>query len=190
MLKTGRRKPIQWMKMAFEARLRIPGSTRIPLGVEVDITNERLLVTSGDKKLADWALHELQVSSLPDGFHVKADGEEVILNVTDSAQFAGRLGISQDQPRRPTSPESARRKYVQEPAGSTMNELESRVDAAEEALKSEEMSPPEAFALWLGLLKELNSMLGDGSIPEQDFHRLNARLLELIPGPEADRTSA
>jgi hypothetical protein len=175
--------------MAFEARLRIPGSTRLPLGVEVDITNERLVVTSGEKPLADWSLNELQVSSLPDGFHVKAGGEEVILNVTDSAGFAGQLGISQNDSRRRTSPESARRKYVRTAGDSSLDELESRVDGAAEALMSEEMSPPEAFALWLGLLKELNSMLGEGSLPEQAFHKLNARLLELIPEPEANPTS-
>lgn len=64
-----------------------------PLGVEVDLTGERMVVTSGGKELADWSLDEIRVLSRSDGFHIEAEGEEIVLNVTDGARFARELGI-------------------------------------------------------------------------------------------------
>lgn len=195
--------------MSFEARLRIPGNTRIPLGVEVDITNERMTVTSGDRRLADWPLEKLDVSSLPDGFHIKTDGEEIVLNVSDANSFADRLGVSQTPRARPISPASVRRRYASEkPAETRVNgatgasnahphradtdpdiaELNGRMAMTGEALASETVSPPEAFAMWLTLLKDLNHLHTQGSIATAVFHRLNTQVLELIPEPELTRS--
>lgn len=73
---------------SFDARLRVVGQTGFPLGVEVDLTRERMVVISGDAAIADWALDDIRIARLPDGFHIYAEGEELILNVTDKAAFA------------------------------------------------------------------------------------------------------
>ena len=78
---------------SFDARLRLNGDTGLPLGVEVDLTDGRMKVRSGNKELADWNTDRIRVSALQDGFHVRAEGEEVILNVTDDARFAIELGL-------------------------------------------------------------------------------------------------
>ena len=78
---------------SFDARLRLLGQTGFPLGVEVDLNGERMRVTAGDNVLADWLLDDITISAHADGFHVKAEGEEVVLNVTDQASFAAIVGL-------------------------------------------------------------------------------------------------
>ena len=83
---------------SFDARLRMIGQTGFPLGVEVDLTGERMTVTAGESRVADWVLAEIMISSLPDGFHIKAEGEEVILNVADKGRFATEVGLRNADP--------------------------------------------------------------------------------------------
>ena len=78
---------------SFDARLRMLGQQGLPLGVEVDLTGDRMTITAGAGQLANWALEEIRVQSLPDGFHIKAEGEEVILNVADKSRFATEVGL-------------------------------------------------------------------------------------------------
>lgn len=47
---------------SFDARLRLPGEAAAPLGVEVDLTGERMAVTVGRNHIANWALSDIKVS--------------------------------------------------------------------------------------------------------------------------------
>jgi hypothetical protein len=78
---------------SFDARLRLISQPGMPLGVEVDLTGQRMVVTAGGKALANWAIDEIQVTPRSDGFHIEAEGEEVVLNVSDGNRFARELGI-------------------------------------------------------------------------------------------------
>lgn len=78
---------------SFDARLRLLNQPGFPLLVEVDLTGERMVVTTSGRELADWSLDEIEVLSRSDGFHVQAEGEEVVLNVMDGIRFARELGI-------------------------------------------------------------------------------------------------
>lgn len=78
---------------SFNARLRMLGHTGLPLGVEIDLTGERMRVTAGGSHVANWALRDIRISSLPDGFHIEAEGEEVVINLTDEARFATAVGL-------------------------------------------------------------------------------------------------
>jgi hypothetical protein len=51
------------------------------------------VVTAAGNALADWALDEIRVTPRSDGFHIEAEGEEVVLNVSDGIRFARELGI-------------------------------------------------------------------------------------------------
>jgi len=78
---------------SFDARLRLLNKPGLPLLVEVDLTGERMVVTTSGRELADWSLDEIEVLSRSDGFHIQAEGEEVVLNVMDGIRFARELGI-------------------------------------------------------------------------------------------------
>ena len=78
----------------FEGVLRTATDRDVAIRVTIDLTGERLRLLTGDTEIADWSLNEIRVNALPDGFHIKAEGEEVILDLTEDAEFAVALGLS------------------------------------------------------------------------------------------------
>lgn len=83
---------------AYEAWLRISGEDEPPLGVEIDLTDDRLAVRAGEVQVGDWSRDEIRIAALQDGFHLRAEGEEIILDVTDDARFALDLGLRNAHP--------------------------------------------------------------------------------------------
>jgi len=78
----------------FIGVLRTPTELDTAIRVVIDLTDERLRLRSGDTEIADWSLDEIRVNAQPDGFHVMAEGEEIILDLTHDAEFAVALGLS------------------------------------------------------------------------------------------------
>jgi len=195
---------------SFNARLRLPGRTKLPLGVEVDIRHERMILTAGDRTVATWPLEEIVITSRSDGFHIKVDGDEVILYVSDSTRFASELGIGRQPARRLTvvgadqprhidlstkdEPQNSLPQVNEEifaplpateitPIRDSMEDMQRRISEIAKALTSDAVSPADAFAQWLALLKEINRRHGQGSMPSAQFYLLNTQLLDLIPEP-------
>jgi hypothetical protein len=83
---------------AYDARLRIEGEDSSPVGVTVDLTDDRFVLSIGEEAVADWDRSEIRVNALPDGFHVRAEGESLILDVEDDAHFALDLGLRNAHP--------------------------------------------------------------------------------------------
>jgi hypothetical protein len=83
---------------AYDARLRLDGTDEAPISVLIDLSDDRLTMMAGEIEVGDWARDEIRISALPDGFHVRAEGEEIILDVTDDAQFALDLGLRNAPP--------------------------------------------------------------------------------------------
>lgn len=77
---------------SFDARLRLVGEGGFPLGVEVDLIGARMVLTSGGRQLADWSLEDIRIAPTPSGFRVDAEGEAIILNVTDRDRFTKEIG--------------------------------------------------------------------------------------------------
>jgi hypothetical protein len=164
---------------SFDARLRVPGHAKLPLNVVVDITDEVLAVRSGDRKLGDWSLHTIQVSSRSDGFHINLDDQEVVLSVSDSARFALELGAAGQH----GTKTGIQRRLAGITPDEQFAELKRRIAEVGDALKDDTVSPDRAFGQWLRLLKDINVHHGQGSMPTPLFYRLNTELLELIPAP-------
>ena len=171
---------------SFDARLRVPGHARLPVNVVVDIAEESLTVSTSDRQLGEWPLSALEISSQTDGFHMRLDGQEVVLSVADSARFALELGSAGQH--RPMASGIARRL-----AGITPDEqfedLTRRISDVARALKDDSISPDRAFGQWLRLLKDINVHHGQGSMPTTLFYRLNTQLLDLIPVPSRPRVT-
>ncbi len=83
---------------AYDARLRVQGTDEAPIRVVIDLTDDRMTMTAGDIEVADWSRDDIRISALQDGFHVRAEGEEIVLDVTEDARFAIDLGIRQAHP--------------------------------------------------------------------------------------------
>jgi len=173
---------------SFNARLRLPGRTRLPLGVEVDILHERMTLTAGDRTVADWPLERLDVTVLADGFHIKVDDEEMVLSVSDTTRFAAELGVD-SLPSRGIASENARTGLASrimvpsEPDLAQLDGLRTRIAEIARNLTSDTVAPETVFADWLRLLKEINRLHGEGSLSNPLYYQLNTHLLDLIPGP-------
>ena len=83
---------------AYEAVLRIEGDREPPISVEVDLSDDRISMVAGDYQVADWSREEIRVSAQTDGFHIRAEGEEIVLDVSDDAHFALDLGLKNAHP--------------------------------------------------------------------------------------------
>jgi hypothetical protein len=186
---------------SFDARLRVPGQARLPLNVAVEVADDRITFTSGDKPLGDWLIAEIEVELKPDGFHLQVDHEEIVLTVTDPAGFANALGIGTRRLRPVVASEAPGAEAVlSDPNGSAKrnavaSRLESitpeerfadvvqRVSELKSALTNDSVEPQDVFGRWLRLLKEINMRHGQGAMPTPLFYRLNTELLEIIPVP-------
>ena len=82
----------------FEARLRLHGDAGPPLGVLIDVSDGHLHLNAGGTEVADWPIEDIRVTALEDGFHVRAEGEDVVLEVDDDARFAVELGLRSAHP--------------------------------------------------------------------------------------------
>jgi hypothetical protein len=83
---------------AYEGVLRIEGADEAPIHVLVDLSDNRLKMTAGEIEVADWPRDEIRISALLDGFHIRAEGEEVVLDISDDARFALDLGLRNAHP--------------------------------------------------------------------------------------------
>jgi hypothetical protein len=177
---------------SFDARLRLPGQTKkIPVSVVVDISGERLKLTSGVKVLGDWPLDQVSVVSLPDGFHLNLEGEEIVLSVSDPNTFFGYLQNGRNDQAHvvavngvgATDSAISKRLKVTD-SEEQYTDLRAAVDKVAAALLEEEVPPNQVFATWLRLLKELNRRHGQGQLPTPLFYRLNTELLDMLPSPD------
>jgi hypothetical protein len=83
---------------SYEAQLQIEGDDTQPLPVVVDLTNDRLTMTIGSQEVAAWERDQMRIAAMPDGFHIRAEGEAIILDVGDDAKFALELGLKNAHP--------------------------------------------------------------------------------------------
>jgi hypothetical protein len=78
----------------FAGVLRTPIERHRAIRINIDLTGDRLRLSSGDTEIGNWDLRDIRVNALSDGFHVKAEGEEIILDLTEDAEFAVALGLN------------------------------------------------------------------------------------------------
>jgi hypothetical protein len=180
---------------SFDARIHLPGHTRLPVNVVVDISNDRIKFVKDGAPLGDWSLDEVGFELRADAIYLKIDEEEIALKVADTEGFADAMsnrvsGMSTSTipavvAHTPPGKDLASRLRSIDPE-THFEEVRHRIDELASALADESVSPPEVFGRWLRLLKEINVRHGQGAMPTPLFYRLNTRLLDLIPAPRRD----
>ena len=83
----------------FEGSLKMQGETGTGINVEIDLEHERLLIKTRSTVLGEWSLSDVGIQSANDGFHLRIEGEQVILTTTDDAGFAIEVGLQSASPR-------------------------------------------------------------------------------------------
>lgn len=185
----------------FNARMRLPGQTRLPVNVVVDIADDRIKFIKDGKALGDWSLEEVEIGIRPDGVYLKVDHEEITLNVTDVDGFAEAVKTAQQTTKAennepageaPTAPEAGEQgnglagRLRRIDPEVQFEEMKGRITQLAKEMTDESVSPPDVFARWLRLLKELNVRHGQGAMPTRIFYRLNTELLDLMPVPKRE----
>jgi hypothetical protein len=80
--------------------VRMAGETDTGIRVEIHLDSESLSLASKHGVLGTWSLSNVGVSAQPDGFHIKVEGEEILLSTNDDARFAIAIGLrSSSSPR-------------------------------------------------------------------------------------------
>ena len=169
---------------SFNARLRLPGHTRLPLGVEVDILNERMTLTAGERTVANWPLEQLDIRCPCRWFSRQASTARRWSSTSPTRRpspprWALRPHRSARSPRVPDR--RARRSVRPCWRNRTTHELEDlrrRISDFARDLAADAVPPADVFARWLRLLKEINRRLGEGSLPTSLFYQLNTHLLD------------
>ena len=83
----------------FNGRLRMASEEReAGLDVTVDLTDGTLGLRAETGELGRWLRDHVIISAQEDGFHLRADGEEVILTLEQDAEFAVEAGLTSGPP--------------------------------------------------------------------------------------------
>lgn len=78
----------------FHGSLRMPGETGPGLRVVIDLTQDsHLQIAASSDLIGDWPLTEVGIRAADDGFHLLAEGEEVILRTDNDPAFAVAVGL-------------------------------------------------------------------------------------------------
>ena len=90
----------------FQGSLRLPGDSR-PLPATVSLGEGRLQVASGDYVIGDWPVDTIDISHVPEGIRVKAEGEVLLLDIPDRDGFAQATAFMTQKPKRAIKPKRA-----------------------------------------------------------------------------------
>ena len=90
----------------FQGSLRLPGDSR-PLPATVQLSEGRLQVASGEHVIGDWPVDAIDISHVPEGIKVKAEGEVLLLELSDRDAFAQAAASQTQKPKRLTVPKRA-----------------------------------------------------------------------------------
>ena len=81
------------MNADLTGTVRMMGETDSTIRVEIHLEDEELRLVSRHGELGRWPLSDIGVAAKLDGFHLRIEGEELIVATNDDARFALALGI-------------------------------------------------------------------------------------------------
>ena len=81
------------MEAELTGTVRIAGDVAPGIHVEIHLDREELSLVSAIGPLGTWPLGVVGVSARVDGFHLRVEGEELVLSTNDDARFAMALGL-------------------------------------------------------------------------------------------------
>ena len=75
---------------SFAASLKTLGD-RKGLPATVVLENDRLSIKAGEEPIGDWALDEIRLEPTPTGYRMAAEGEQLLIEMSDVAGFESEL---------------------------------------------------------------------------------------------------
>lgn len=81
------------MNTDLTGTVRMAGETQTGIRVEIHLDRETMSLVSPYGELGTWPLSGMGIASRVDGFHLKVEGEELVLSTSDDVAFALAVGI-------------------------------------------------------------------------------------------------
>lgn len=78
---------------SYDARLGLPEQPQLPLPVRLVTTGDSITLHVGNTLIADWPLDQVAITREKRGFRIVADGEDLIVDITEANRFALEMGI-------------------------------------------------------------------------------------------------
>lgn len=100
---------------SYDARLGLPEQPQLPLPVRLVTTGNNITLHVGDALIADWPLERVSITREERGFRIVADGEDLIVDITEAHRFAMEMGISNTVPAETLSGKGGHRRQAVEP---------------------------------------------------------------------------
>ncbi len=75
---------------SFAASLKTLGDRR-GLPAVIHLSEGRLSIAAGEESIGDWALADIRLEPTPTGYRMAAEGEQIIIELTDASAFQSEL---------------------------------------------------------------------------------------------------
>jgi hypothetical protein len=179
----------------FDASLVIPGDSK-PLSAIVVIEDGRLRIRTASHDIGDWSLQDVAFTSLPSGFRMEVEGEELIIELDDHDRFNDDVTANTKKSRRrrrtkdatttkvsrrPKSPtKSAKdRPANRESRRATAREGDDAVTPTRTRSESRSREPTKGFGAWLDRVLDRAEKRYGALLPPWVFTRGTAIILGL-----------
>lgn len=82
----------------FTGSLLLQDRERTRVAVTIDVEREQLTLRAGENHIGTWPLSAIGVRGLDDGFHLRIEGEEIVITTDDDPGFARSIGLQSASP--------------------------------------------------------------------------------------------
>lgn len=100
---------------SYDARLGLPEQPQLPLPVRLVTTDANITLHVGDALVADWPLDRISITREKRGFRIVADGEDLIVDITEANRFAMEMGITDTGPVETLAGQGGHRRQAADP---------------------------------------------------------------------------
>lgn len=83
----------------FRGAMRLKGDITAEIAVTVDLTVDRIVLSTADEIIGSWRLGDIGIRGEDDGLHFRIEGEEAVIHTDDDAGFALAIGLRSASPR-------------------------------------------------------------------------------------------
>lgn len=83
---------------SYQGEIKLLGEQGHGLPVTIDLNEGRLSIGAPEAEIGSWELEEVRIRAESDGFHLIAEGDEVVIVTDDDAGFAIELGMRSAPP--------------------------------------------------------------------------------------------
>lgn len=83
----------------FTGTIRLEDGEGEGLATRFVVESGRLVATSGEHEIGDWAVEELSVERRNGDFHIGVEGEQLVVGVADPVGFSDVLGVEEPKPK-------------------------------------------------------------------------------------------